>query len=208
MRIFDIETNMLEPHWDQNRPSYDDVQRVWHELEISCDPLTNPAVDYLLAELRHAHVNGGAEFCRFAIEPHPVLHWFGSRNRLEEIDFFNKFLSAPRVVAGIPAVNIDASSVSIKMTGGVGPFTLDGEIAALLVQGGAYQKVSGTSREAKNLAAKFCHAVFGDRFTEVLLFSSGDAWTKWFYDVAWDYTWLGFDKRDWKVWFLCVTDTD
>ena len=34
------------------------------------------------------------------------------------------------------------------------------------------------------------------------------AWSPWFYDVAWDTTWIGVDVGFGRVWLLCVTDTD
>jgi hypothetical protein len=86
--------------------------------------------------------------------------------------------------------------------------TLDGEIAQALVQGGAYKKFSGTAREAKDLGGRFCYALFGDRFTEIQIYKTYKAWSRWFHGVAWDVTWLALDKRFMKVWLLCVTDTD
>ena len=78
----------------------------------------------------------------------------------------------------------------------------------MLVQGGAYAEFSGTAREAMNVSGRFCDALFGDRFKEILLFKSHEAWSDWFCNVAWDATWVGFDKRESKVWLLCVTATD
>jgi hypothetical protein len=199
---------MLEPDWEQARPTFDEVKRMWAELNVSNDPLENPAIDELLKHLRSTHSNGGAEFARFAVSAHPVLHWFGSRNRLEEIDFFTHLVSHPSVVATFSPVITASPEISLKLWGGVPPFTLAGELAWVLVQGGAYDKFSGTAREAMNVAGSFCDALFGDRFTEILQFKSHESWTGWFYNVAWDGTWLGFDKRESKVWLLCITDTD
>jgi hypothetical protein len=42
---------------------------------------------------------------------------------------------------------------------------------------------------------KFCEPLFGDRFIEVEVFRSFAAWSPWFYDVAWDQTWIIIDKR-------------
>ena len=199
---------MLEPNWEQIRPTFEDVKRMWAELEVSNDPINDPAIDELLKQLRSTHVNGGAEFGRFAVSPHSTLHWFASRNRLEDIDFFTQFIRHPTVVRTFAPVTGADSDVSLKLEEGVYPFTLAGELAAVLVHGGAYHRFSGTGREAMNVTSKFCDALFGERFTEVLLYKSYEPWTGWFYDVAWDGSWVGFDRRESKIWLLCITDTD
>jgi hypothetical protein len=199
---------MLEPNWRQERPSSTDVQKMWKELQITQEPFPHPAIDNVLRHLRATHTNGGAEFAQFKVSEHPTLHWFGARNRLDEIDFFDRFLSSSPVSSALPALKIDASGVSGAGFEWGDTLTLDGEIAQVLVQGGAYEKYAGTAREAKEIAGRFCVAVFGERFTEVQVYKSYKPWSDWFYDVAWDATWLGFDKRHVKVWLLCVTDTD
>lgn len=73
---------MLEPTWEQERPSPADVRKMWAELRITPEPLSHPALDEVLRHLRVTHSNGGAEFARFKVSEHPTLHWFGSRNSL------------------------------------------------------------------------------------------------------------------------------
>ena len=51
-------------------------------------------------------------------------------------------------------------------------------------------------------------ALFGDRFDEVLVYHSYKPWSSWFYDVAWDASWIVIDKRSSTVDILCITDTD
>lgn len=199
---------MLEPNSDQERPSSADIHRMWSGLRITHEPMSHPALDEVLHHLRATHANGGAEFAQFGLPEHPTLHWFGSRNRLDEIDFFDRFLSSPAVSSALPALKIGASGVSGTGFERGSPLTLDGEIAQVLVQGGAYDKFAGPPREAKEIAGRFCEAVFGHRFTEVQIYKSYTPWSGWFYDVAWDATWFGFDKRNVRVCLLCVTDTD
>jgi hypothetical protein len=116
----------------------------------------------------------------------------------------------PPVVAGLPALGIQEPLRAEPDFRFGSAFTLDGELAAILVQGGAYPKFrfQGTAREAKEVGARFCDALFGDRFTEVVVYISHTAWSSWFKNVAWDITWLGFDRRESRVWLLCLTDTD
>ena len=200
--------DLLEPIWSQDKPTDSDVESMWCELEIAREFLQHPAVNDVLHSLRDTHTNGGAEFAQFRISAHPAFHWFGSRNRLWEMQFFERFLSSDAVVSSLPELQIDPANLSDPGFQWGNSLTLDGEIAWLLASGGAYGRFSGTAREAKNLGARFCDALFGDRFVEIQVHSSHEPWSPWFHGIAWDSTWLGLDKRLSKVWMLCATDTD
>ena len=199
---------MLEPVWEQECPSAAEIEQMWRNLRFTLEPMQHPAIDELLRHLRNTHVNGGAEFACFRLSESPALHWFGSRNRLDEINFFDRFLSLPVVDKALPALKLSESRISDTGFDWGNTLTFDGELALTLVNGGAYHKFNGSARAAKEIGARFCDALFGDRFMEVQMYKSHAPFTKWFYDVAWDVTWLGFDKREIKVWLLCVTDTD
>jgi hypothetical protein len=200
--------DLLEPIWSQEKPNDSQISQMWNDLEISHEPFEHPAVDDVLRYLRQSHTNGGALFSQFRISDHPTFHWFASRNRLWEMDFFRRFLSSTAVVSSLPELQIDAGSLSEPGFQWGNSLTLDGEIAFLIASGGAYGKFEGTSRDAKNLGARFCDALFADRFIEIQVHSSHQPWSRWFCGVAWDSTWLGLDKRFSKVWMLCTTDTD
>lgn len=73
------------------------------------------------------------------------------------------------------------------------------------MQGGAYQKFSGTEDEAGLLSRHFV-AVIGHDHTQV--FKVLGAWTYWFYDVAWDTSFVILDAQRMRWWILCMTDTD
>jgi len=200
--------DLLDPIWSQGKPTDSDVESMWRELKISREDFRPPAVDEVLHILRNTHTNGGAEFAQFQLSDHPTFQWFGSRNRLWEMQFFERFLSSESVVSSLPELQIDPATLSDPGFQWGNSLTLDGEIAWLLACGGAYGRFSGTAREAKNLGARFCDALFDDRFFEIQVHSSHQPWSPWFHAIAWDSTWLGLDKRLSKVWMLCATDTD
>jgi hypothetical protein len=199
---------MLEPNWEQERPSLSEIQGFLAEFQVAFEPWSHPALDRLLELLRSTHVNGGAEFASFKLAMHPVLHWFGSRHSLDEIDFFERFLALPTVVANLPELEIEYPfRIAPEFEWG-SSFTLDGEIAQTLVSGGAYDRFTGTGKEAKEIGVQFCSALFDGRFTEVQVYRTSQGWTRWFRRIAWDHTWLGVDNREHRVWLLSVTDTD
>lgn len=87
-------------------------------------------------------------------------------------------------------------------------YRLDGFLAELLKQGGAYHQFEGAGREAKRLAVDFCTSLFQERYENVEAFVNGTAWSSWFKGVAWDTTVMIFDKSKQQIWLMMVTDTD
>lgn len=105
-------------------------------------------------------------------------------------------------------MNIDLSSNFKTGLQEISPLTLDGDFAQHLVRGGAYEDFKGTMAGVKEIGRKFSEYIFQNRFEEVKLFSSEDAWTQWFFDIAWDKTWIILDEGEQKLWIICITDTD
>ncbi len=83
----------IEPIDDKDVPGAKAIAAFWRDLEVSHVQLDHPAVGLLLMELVETHEK--AAFACFELSDHPVLNWFGSRNRLDEFDFFRKLLAHP-----------------------------------------------------------------------------------------------------------------
>lgn len=200
---------MLEPDQKQDRPesTADAIRGLWGSVRIEYRAADAPPVARLLAALRATHANGGAEFATFGVAGDPAFHWFMSRNRWDEIAFPEHFLRAPAVAAALPGVCREPCAGSFGFEWG-SAFTLAGEIAQTLSNGGAYLKHEGGPVDAVALAEDFRRWLFADRYGEVLVLKSVKPWSAWFYDVAWDSTWLVVDKRQSTVGVLAVTDTD
>jgi hypothetical protein len=199
--------NILEPDWGQERPDDAAVRAMWHELRITPRHHDGPEIQTLLGSLRNSHVNGGAVFASFTIAEHPTLHWFTSRNRLDELEFPERFLSAPAVSTVLTEVCAGAKPAPFGFQWG-SSFTLSGEIARTLAEGGAYEKHKAGAADAYAVAERFRAWLFGDRFEEIHVLVSHQPWSDWFYEIAWDCTWLILDKRYSVVSVLAVTDTD
>ena len=200
---------MTEPDLNQVRPetSATAIRALWRDLRVAHCPEDAPPVLRLLDALRETHVNGGAAFATFSIASNPILHWFISRNRLDEIEFPEHLLKLSSVVTALPDLCKDPVPDSFGFKWG-SAFTLAGEIAQTLSDGGAYKRHEDGPGDAYALAEGFRTWLFGDRFDELLVLKSHKPWSAWFYDIAWDFTWLTVDKRHNKVSVLAVTDTD
>jgi hypothetical protein len=201
----------MDIDWQASRPEWSDIRRSHTDLSFRTFDIDHPAAAALLEELRRTHVNGGALLKRFALDSYnDVLHWFASRNRFGEYDFFQVFLGSQALRDALPQLQVPeqlgrdlgfAQSWSWTLT-------LDGELAAMLVAGGAYERFKGTPTEAKRLCAAFVDATVGERHTDFVVYRTSRAWSPWFCDVAWDRTWVLIDQRQDEVTLLCVTDTD
>lgn len=82
------------------------------------------------------------------------------------------------------------------------------EIARPLQQGGAYENYKGSTEDALRLARKFVRAAGGDDPGGALIFSTFAAWSPWFFDVAWDGTWLWLNRTTGVFTVFLKTDTD
>jgi len=197
----------LDIDWKQSLPTNLDIERLWRTATIR--PIQNvpaPLCDYL-AELRRV-MGRAVVYANFEVCGNGEFSWFASRNRWEEIDFGRQFLLHPAVQRLLPEVVDGANfSSSIKIEW-LSSFVLDGELARIIVEGGAYEKFEGTPREAKEFGIRVCDALFGDRFLEVLVFRCDTTWSPWFYGRGIDYSCITIDKRLCTVSFLACTNTD
>lgn len=200
----------LEPNRDRGVPSFDAVKAAWESGDrLIVAPANDERIERLLSALAATHVNGGALFASFLSPPDPVLGWDASRNRFEECQSIERFLTSPAFREALPALRVDALPKSAEFEWNTeNAFALDGQLGALVFWGGAYEQFAGTAAEAKKLGNDFCAALFGTRYSEVAVYRSHRPWSPWFFDIAWDATWLIIDKRERRVSLLAVTDTD
>lgn len=123
-------------------------------------------------------------------------------------DFFVNMLSSKDLVNALPELKLNTVHKNHIKMDMISPFIFDGEIAGTLFNGGAYKSFWGTPKEAKNIAMRFSEYILEDRYTDVVIYNSYTAWSDWYFDVAWDYTWMIFDEPKKRFWIICLTDTD
>jgi hypothetical protein len=160
-----------------------------------------------LRQLRQSHDHGGAHLAAFEVSPDNIFDWFAARNRLSDEDLIDSLVVHPAIRGTLPDLAIPELNVKSGLTF-ADPFILDSRFAHCLHAGGAYWKPKENGKDAKTLALGVCEAMFGLRYGEIALIESSEAWTPWFYGIAWDLTEVVFDRRLRRLWLFAITDTD
>jgi hypothetical protein len=201
----------VDIEWDADRPEWSDITRSHEQVRYEPFEVTDTRALAMLEQLRATHVNGGALLGAFrVVDVDDVFRWFASRNRFGEYDFFAHFLRSTAVRDELPGLQVPSPlgrELGFQESWS-GTLTLDGELAATLIAGGAYERFKGTPIEAKHLGITFVDAVVGERHNDFRVYRSHTPWSPYFYDVAWDVTWVLLDGMRGEVFLLCVTDTD
>jgi len=196
----------------QERPGDAEVEHLWRSIEVRPVDESLPAVEEYLTELRRVYPCGGAFLARFKVDGGRHLDWFVSRNHLAGISFFSRFLMHPVVTHALPEPTRDATFKESfnKSFAAEWPssLTLDGELARVIVTGGAYLKFEGPARDAKRLGARVCNELFGDRFLDVVVYGSRTSWSPWFLMEMFNATYFIVDRREQVVAILVATDED
>jgi hypothetical protein len=178
---------------------------MWSQVTITPEIVSDPAIEGLLGEIRRLYVNGGVEFAAFHLSDHPTLQ----HPALLQPDplFFEDFLKQPVVQNELAELYQETIQTPLELTF-VNPYQLESDLAYLLYTGGAYRDLRYIPEKPKNVAAAFCNALFGERFSKVYFYQTWKPWSSWFFDIAWDHTFFGFDRHLNRAWVLCATDTD
>jgi hypothetical protein len=200
-----------EIDWDQPRPSLDDVRASWTALEWTAAPIADPALDHYLELVRATHVNGGCLFGRWRAGGYSdTTAWFAARNRYEEYELLRLLFDSDAVRSGLADLRIpnDLDRVPGGLTEQwAGALCLDGILAGVVVTGGAYKRYRGPASEAKAVAALVVEALIQQRFEDVRLDATHEAWTPWF-GAAWNHTYVVTDAARAEITVLCITDRD
>lgn len=204
--------NWKDIDWDQPRPSVEELVRSWTGLDWESNPIESAPMDAYLAQVRETHVNGGYLVGRWrATRYSDVTAWFAARNRLDEYEMHRLLFDHPEVRRDLAALEIprqlDRVPGALREVPG-GALKLDGILATIIVQGGAYRAFSGTAAQAKHLADEAAADLTGRRYEDFRLDQTHEPWTPWFFDVAWDHTMVLTDYRNAEITVLCITDTD
>jgi hypothetical protein len=176
----------------------------WSDVHYAEHPLADPRLDAYLATLRNLYSNGRVLLRCFQPTDTVAFHNARAHDRGAFDHLLDAFLRAPTIQVYLSELRIP-SPLKLPAFHCYSSYEMEGALTLVLLRGGAYQKFAGTEDEARNLARQFV-AVIGHDQAQVFKILGG--WTPWFYDVAWDSSFVILDTRRSRWWILCMTDTD
>jgi hypothetical protein len=167
-------------------------------LSFQLAPATLPlseAIDAYLLAMRHVYANGGIELSIFDLaDSDAAFDVFAASDDLEKIDFPNQ---VPLLAGLAPALSPNFTRLTEP---------LEDALALMLIHGGA--SATTVYQDADELADAFCAALFAEASLSITHYVSHAPWSPYFYDVAWDYSYLSIDREKRRVYLLRATDTD
>lgn len=193
-------------------PSQAQIDEMWQELKY--DIIES---DFEFINLLKANLRGDLYFKGFKIRENEVFDWFCSRGRLSDIDFETKFLLSETVLKTFERIEDELIEVRAFDIGRKpvlnfkSGFVIDGELAALLFNGGVDgSNYKQTPKLIKHKARFFCDQLFNEEYSKefVRYYTSSVAWNSWFIDYMIDKTYLIVCMKSRTIWILAFTDTD
>lgn len=197
--------------WTAEPPSPEDAEASRARLRWVRTPISFPALDQFLSEVDKTHVNGGHVLGRWAASGYDdAMSWFMARNRFGEYGLFEHFFDDRDVQIGLQSLGIQGRArelANLLQHDWSGGLTLDGQLASIIVHGGAYKQFDGSAREAKKLATTVADLLTEQRYEDIHLHTTYAKWSPWFSGI-WDRTYVITDKQRAEITVLCVTDVD
>ena len=165
----------------------------------------NGAINAFLSEVSRQLVNGGCLLYRFD-DLDPSLFNFAQPGGLSRL--LQQFLNDPTVRKALADVNLDSAKAIPPPHRILGSFEFEGALTEILLGGGAYVSGLSSKDDARGMSRAFVEAMLEQRRRGAPVFALEGAWTSWFYDVAWDASYVIIDPSARAWWILLMTDTD
>jgi hypothetical protein len=181
----------------------------WEDVTYDVEPLDNPHITEFLTAFGQVYVNGGVILRSFratneAAFDHALRH---DRRTIDQV--FGASLTCLSVVASLPELQIRLPLERPPEFRWMSALGVEGDLTHMLLVGGAYERFRGTVEQARTLSRRFMEAIFGEELHRVgWAGGSPTPWTPWFYDIAWDATFVMQEQQARRFVLICMTDTD
>ncbi|HDR6315949.1 TPA: hypothetical protein QCU53_002710 [Bacillus thuringiensis] len=179
----------------------------WKEGTFEKIDTNDSSVEQLINTFQEQNVIGGAVISCFKVNDEQFFNEIPyERDRYEH--FFGEIFNSLDIIKDLEELKIHTSEKYKFQFQYRSAVMLDGSIAFQIIRGGAYKCFPDRMVMAKQIASDVCQYMFEERYEDIIVFESHAPWTDWFYDVAWDNTWMVLDSKERKMWLICATDTD
>ncbi|MDR0433608.1 MAG: hypothetical protein LBH21_00925 [Gracilibacteraceae bacterium] len=196
--------NMRKFKFTGNIPSEEELDNLWENIKLEKSNAWTQAADTLKNEINKMYSNGGVKLSKYKItQENPLNYFIINDRRFVENIYKNNAVLESRPYLGLnnepPVIKVIEYFTDI--------YSLSGNLARILGYGGAYTK-GIEQRAAWKTAAEFVENEFEIRFEEFNYYIVEIENAKWFYDVAWDYSFIIADTTKNEIVFIDITDTD
>ena len=180
----------------------------WDNVVFQVESIDTPPIGEFLSAFGSVYVNGGVivRSYRMAKETHfdhGLQHYTKSTDQI-----FRALLTNPSVMSALPELEIRLPLKPVPRFSLLSAFAMEGELTHLLLCGGAYQQYESVAR-ARKLTRRFMESLVGEKMQNVGLAGySSTPWTTWYYNAAWDATFVLYQQKARRFVVICLTDTD
>jgi hypothetical protein len=180
---------------------------MWREIDFPLIEEPKTGLRFV-QDLATMYSNGTVLHKSFSIPDYSDFTAFINTGALHSTFFFERFWQTKSVASELPYALNDVRFLAPDTFRWIHPVELPGSMARALVQGGAYTSEPMAARSAMEIAGQAAESLLAGNFQGPLVFVSCLPWSSFFYDVAWDYTWLIIRPADCRIEVILATDTD
>ncbi len=186
---------------------FDRAMAMWRELDFPIVKQKDSTLQFV-EDLAAMYSNGAVIHKSFSVPDHPDFAAFIDTGALHSTYFFERFWQTKSVASAFPQPLNDVRFLSPDTFNWIHPVELPGSLARALLRGGAYTSKRLSARNAMAIAGQAAESLLRGDFDHQQVFVSQLPWSSFFYDVAWDYTWIIIRPKDKRIEVIIATDTD
>jgi len=196
--------NVRKYNFSGDVPSKETMENSWNNLKLEKINNWTESTNILKNEIKKLYLNGGIEINRYKIIENNPINYFIFKDRC----FVENIYKNDAILTGMAYLKFtDKSPKIIEKEFYTDIYLLAGYLAQIMGYGGAYTK-GIPQKDSWRIATEFVENEFGNRFEEINFYSVGIINADWFYDVAWDYSYILADTTNNEIMFMDITDTD
>lgn len=197
----------LQINWDQKIPTSSEMAELWNFIKLSRLDNWTSSTNTLKEKISETHCNGGVQLHKYKASSNLHFDWFVQRNRLYEIDFLKNIFRHKDLKDYRKNLKIKNNKPKVNNVDyWTDIYDLPEKLSKIMGYGGAFKCID--QRKAWAIATDFIKDEFENRFEEFNSIEFEIESSKWFHNIAWDYSILLFDKRKYEIIIIDITDTD
>jgi hypothetical protein len=180
----------------------------WKSVEYEAIPNTDKRIVSVLNSFKKLYVNGGPLLRIFKPSNHLIFDDAAFSDIRGSNHFLQCFLETQTVRENVADLAIPFPLDAVPKHRQLCVAEFQTTLLQTLMAGGAYERPSFSVEIALQMVQEFIDALADSESQYLTIWQIEGAWTDWFYDVAWDYSFVLLQLKARKCVLFCITDTD